>query len=279
MKEGIWTALITPFDSKGELDVSGLTANIERQKHSGVAGIVALGTTAESPTLTEPEKKKILEICISSGMDVMVGTGTNCTRTTIEKTLEAAHLGAKAALVISPYYNRPTQEGLFLHLTILADKSPIPIILYDHPGRTGVGLTLDLRRRLAAHPNISAIKDATGSLKYMTETLPFMKVYSGDDSLGWDLKKEGGIGVISVISNLLPELMVEMWNGSEAAHNTLKPYFAASGLESNPIPLKTMMRLYGLPAGHCRLPLCDPQPETLQRLEKLCLQEILISPR
>jgi 4-hydroxy-tetrahydrodipicolinate synthase len=279
MKEGIWTALVTPFTQNDELDVDGLLLNISNQKKSGVAGIVALGTTGESPTLTDAEKKKIIQLCVASGMHVMVGTGTNCTRTTIAKTKEAADLGAQSALVISPYYNRPTQEGLFIHLTTLADQSPIPIILYDHPGRTGVTLTLELRRRLAQHPNIAAIKDATGSLANMQETLPFMKVYTGDDSLGWDLKKLGGKGIISVISNLLPELMVALWNGSESAHQTLKPYFAASALESNPIPLKTMMNLYGMPAGHCRLPLCNPQPETLKRLKELCSQEILTSLR
>lgn len=277
MKQGIWTALITPFDQNDALDVDGLKKLIQRQKNSGVAGIVALGTTAESPTLTEVEKTKIVQLCLLSGMDVIVGTGTNCTRTTLSKTKEAADKGAVAALVISPYYNRPTQEGLFLHFSKVADQSPIPIILYDHPGRTGVSLTIELRRRLAKHPNITAIKDASGSFTNMTETLPFMNVYSGDDSLGWDLQKHQGHGVISVISNLLPDLMVQMWNGSEAALTILKPYFAASCLESNPIPLKTMMRLLELPSGHCRLPLCDPQPETYNRLEQLCSQEILTS--
>lgn len=277
MKVGIWTALITPFDQNDALDVEGLKKLIERQKNSGVAGLVALGTTAESPTLTEVEKTKIVQVCMASGMDVIVGTGTNCTRTTILKTKEAADKGAVAALIISPYYNRPTQEGLYQHFTKIADQSPIPIILYDHPGRTGVTLTLELRRRLAKHPNIPAIKDASGSLKNMIDTLPFMNVYSGDDSLGWDLRAQKGHGVISVVSNLLPERMVQMWNGSEAALNGLKPYFTASCLESNPIPIKTMMRLSGLPSGHCRLPLCEPQPETLNRLEQLCSQETLIS--
>lgn len=276
---GIWTALITPFDAKGELDCEGLKKNIQQQKAAGVAGIVALGTTGESPTLTDTEKKTIVQLCVQSGMNVMVGTGTNCTRTTIAKTLEAAAMGAKSALVISPYYNRPTQEGLFLHLTTLANESPIPIILYDHPGRTGVSLTLELRRRLAEHPNIAAIKDATGSFKNMTDTLPFMDVYSGDDSLGHELKQAGGKGVISVISNLLPELMVQFWNGSDSAWQTLQPFIAASSLESNPIPLKTMMQLCGMPSGRCRLPLCDPKPETYKKLEQLCSNEILISLR
>lgn len=275
MKKGVWTALITPFCEDGSLDIKGLEKNIEMQKQAQVAGLVALGTTGESPTLTASEKKIVITTCVNSGMDVIVGTGSNCTSTTIRQTKEAADLGAKGALVISPYYNRPTEKGLMLHFTTLAEESPIPIILYDHPGRTGVSLGIKLRHELAGLQGIYAIKDATGMIGVMNETLSFMRVYSGDDTLAWNLKMLGGEGVISVVSNLLPALMVDLWNGQESAQQKLKPFFAASTMESNPICIKAMMRLSGLPAGPCRLPLCNPTEETTHYLEKLCSQETL----
>lgn len=269
MKGGVWTALITPFTDDDRLDEEGLRLLIGRQRESGVAGVVALGTTGEAPTLTAEEKRRVIAICGEEGIPFMVGTGTNCTKTTLAHTLEAAEQGAVAALIISPYYNRPPDKGLYQHLTTVADISPIPLVLYDHPGRTGVTLSEALRRQLAEHPRIIAIKDATGSLERMTEALSYMQVFSGDDSLARELQQAGGQGVISVLSNLFPKEMATLWEGDAHSCTFLKPFFPASALESNPIPIKAMMRLAGLPAGRCRLPLCEPSPTTLHHLEQL----------
>lgn len=278
MNEGVWTALITPFTPDDCLDEEGLHLLIARQREANVAGIVALGTTGEAPTLTADEKRQVISICREEGIPFMVGTGTNSTRTTIQQTIEAANYGAIAALVISPYYNRPPDRGLYQHFATVADMSPIPIILYDHPGRTGVTLTQTLRAQLSVHPNIAAIKDATGSIECMASSLPFMDVYSGDDSLTWELREKGGKGVISVIANLFPKEMVALWKGDTTACSFLQPYIKASALESNPIPIKAMMRLTGLPAGGCRLPLCEPSSATTQHLEQLLCRATQTSP-
>lgn len=262
---GTYTALITPFEGE-HLDEEGLHTLIVRQREAGVDGLVLLGTTGESPTLTPWEKKRILEIAKKAAgpLRLIVGTGVNSTQATCETTTWAAEMGAEAALVISPYYNMPTHEGLLAHFTAIANASPIPLILYNHPGRTGVTLTHRMVAELMEHSNIAAIKEA-GTDFTLPSAFPTL---SGNDLLTLPMMSVGGQGVISVISNLVPQEMTQLVQAALAGdfarareiHTSLLPLMRASCVQTNPIPIKAMMDRAGLPAGAPRLPLLPMQP-------------------
>lgn len=286
MKPGVYTAIVTPFLENGELDVEGLRELLRFQLASGVEGIVVLGTTGEAPTLESEEKQQILRITaeeIKNKALFIVGTGSYSTKQTIKDTLEAKELGADAALVVTPYYNKPTQEGLFQHFKEVA-KVNLPIIVYNIQGRTGQNLQTDTLARMAEIPEIAAVKEASGNLSQMMDVISEItairsdfKIFSGDDNLTFPLICLGGHGVISVVSNLIPNQIVEMVKlaleekvaEARRMHYSLLELFKGAFVETNPIPLKAMMKKCGLPSGPCRLPLCDLLPQNEQIIEQL----------
>jgi 4-hydroxy-tetrahydrodipicolinate synthase len=291
---GLYTALITPFDQKGKLDEKGLKTLIEEQLLADVDGVCMLGTTAETPTLSEKERKKILEIAVKAVKGksknktrLMVGTGGNCTSHVIERTQEAEAAGADSCLVVVPYYNRPTQEGLYLHFKAVANATKLPIVLYNVPARTGQNLEVKTVAKLAAIPNIVGIKEASGNISQIMDLIAetskvkeSFSVLSGDDALALPLIALGGCGLISVVSNLLPKmikLMVENalegdFDGARSIHYKLLPVFRAAFIETNPAPLKTLMNLSDLPAGPCRLPLAPLSQENHHLIEQLMVK-------
>lgn len=286
MIEGVYTALITPFKEDGALDEKGLEMLIVRQIEGGVNGIVLLGTTGEAPTLSHEENRTILKIaraCIKPPCQFVVGTGSYSTAATIENTLEAQAFGADAALVVTPYYNKPTQQGLYKHFEALCNKTDIPIILYNIQGRTGQNLQTETLQKLLALKNILSVKEASGQIQQIMDVInvakkkPDFTVLSGDDNITLPVMALGGSGVISVLSNLVPELIVSLynacknnaWDEARELHYQLLPLFKGIFLETNPIPIKQLMIWEGLPAGPCRLPLCSLTKENEVALKQI----------
>lgn len=279
---GCFTAITTPFTPDGGgVDYARLDEQIAHQAAGGVAGIVVSGTTGESPTLEPEEYERLVGHAVGAGrrhgLMVVAGTGSNSTRHAVELQRRAHGLGADAALSVNPYYNRPTQEGLFRHFTAVADSCDLPVILYNIPGRTGGGLTLETIARLSRHPNVRAIKDAAGSVDLTAETAaacPGLAVLSGDDPLTLPMMAVGAVGVVSVVSNLLPERVSAMVrlelegrrDEALAVHRELLPLTKALFAETNPIPLKAAMRLLGRDSGSLRLPLTPASLGTVERL-------------
>ena len=287
---GAMTALVTPFRN-GLVDWSRLEALVERQVSGGIDWLVPCGTTGETPTLSKAERQRVVETVSSQAMGrcgIMVGTGSNNTATAVSQTKDAADAGADAALVVAPYYNRPTQEGLFRHFAAIAERVDIPIVLYNVPPRTGVhignGVVIRLRERF---PHIVAIKHATGSLDGVTELLREcdIKVVSGDDALNWPLMALGAVGTISVISNLCPSLVksqvVAALEGDHSAatkhHRKVSDLATAFGrLGPNPLPIKTAMAVVGLLEEEFRLPLCPLDAEAHSRIESIMKRHELV---
>lgn len=285
--QGVHTAIITPFKSNGSYDEEGFKDLLHKQIEAGVQGIVVLGTTGEKPTLTHEEKKRIIQFArkqINSSIKLIVGTGTNSTLTTIEDTLFAEELGADGALVVAPYYNKPTQEGLYFHYKAITEATKLPLIIYNIAGRTGVNIQTSTIKRLFNYPSIVGVKEASGNLLQMMDVIemrdherPDFKVLSGDDNLTLPLIAAGGDGVVSVISNLVPELIVKLYSlcskgdfeEARKLHYQLQPLFKGAFIETNPIPIKTLMHFSGLASGPCRLPLCPPLPENEKSLRHL----------
>ncbi|MEI8124968.1 MAG: 4-hydroxy-tetrahydrodipicolinate synthase [Parachlamydiaceae bacterium] len=284
---GMFTALITPFTEYDKLDENGLRMLIQRQIEAKVDGIVFLGSTGETPTLDDNEKSRIMEIgreMCNEKIAFIVGSGSYSTKQTIENTLLAQQHGADAALVVTPYYNKPTQEGLYRHFSMIAEKTSIPLIIYDVPGRCGVNVQVDTLKRLMAIPSIIGLKETSGNVSKMCDAItaakeirPDFRILSGDDDLTLPLMALGGHGVISVISNLVPEEMVDLVRTIEAGdykraqkiHHELKPLMRAAFCETNPIPIKAAMTLSQLPSGECRLPLCSLSEENTRRLKAI----------
>lgn len=284
---GVYTAIITPFKSNGSYDEEGFKELLEKQVDAGVQGVVVLGTTGEEPTLDAEEKKRIIQFArnhIKPPIQLIVGTGSNCTASCIENTRLAEELGADGALVVAPYYNKPTQEGLFLHYKAITEATKLPIIIYNIAGRTGVNIQTSTLKRLVTTPSIVGVKEASGSIPQMMDVIemrdherPDFKVLSGDDNLTLPLMAIGGDGIISVVSNLVPELIVKLYSlcakrdfeEARQLHYQLLPLFKGAFIETNPIPIKTLMHFSGLPSGPCRLPLSPPLPENEKSLRHL----------
>lgn len=282
--QGLYTVLITPFTDQGELDIPGLRLLIRRQIEAKVDGIVAIGTTGESPTLTDEETEIILKITREETRGMVqwiVGTGTFSTAKSVALTRRAYELGADGAMIINPYYNRPTQEGLYQHYWAL-NECGIPLIVYNHQGRTGVNITTETLRRIADLDNVVAVKEASGNMQQIIELIAEMRgkdfaVLSGDDALTLPLMALGGHGILSVVSNLVPEEMRALVDAlqekdltkAQEIHHQLMPFFRAINLETNPIPIKMMMHMEGLPAGSCRLPLTDLDERYLPQVERI----------
>ncbi|MFH0765511.1 MAG: 4-hydroxy-tetrahydrodipicolinate synthase [Calditrichota bacterium] len=285
---GVWTALVTPFRG-GKLDINRWVELIDRAADAGLTGIVPLGTTGETPTLSTAEKALLLDQAISATqgrLKVIVGAGSNDTAKTIGDLRRAADAGADGALVVTPYYNKPTPEGLRRHFLKAADSAAISLVLYHIPSRSGVGIPLALVVELAQHPHIIGIKEAGGDLwrsaEIARQTIDRdFAVLSGDDTLTLPLLAVGAVGVISVISNLAPKSFKHMvdlalkgdFKPALEEHRRLAPLMAALSLETNPGPIKEAMNMAGIKVGSVRLPLVSPRPETRKALRR-ALQEV-----
>lgn len=285
MIKGVYTALITPFTDKGELDQEGLKENLHRQIEAGVDGVLVLGTTGESATLTDAEKESVITTskkCCKDRLSLMVGVGTNCTRQTVDAAKRAKRLGADSLLVVVPYYNCPEPEGVIEHIKSVAQAVSVPICLYYHPKRTGCTLSLDTIIQLAHIPGVKGIKDASDSLELIdaiaqeTVHLSSFSIFCGNDSATLPGMALGADGVISVISNLFPQEVVSLQRAAiqgnlSAArrwHRELAPLVRLAFLESNPLCIKAMMRFAGYAAGSCRLPLTTPRLKTLEEIQR-----------
>lgn len=271
-----YTALITPFDEKGELDERGFEENLDRQ--TGIDGVVVAGSTGEAPTLTESEKKRLITLARKSSQHLMVGCGTYSTIQTLENLKNAADLGADSALVVIPYYNKPTQEGIFQHFAYLAERTPLPLIVYNIQGRTSVNLKSETLKRLLPFPKIVGVKEGSGNLSQISEVISLKKirsdfrVYASDDIWILPLMALGGDGVISTLSNLIPDRIKELATSegikARSLHLELTPLFELVGIETNPIPIKAMMQLKGFASGRPRLPLTPLDPSLIPILQR-----------
>ncbi len=272
MFEGVLPAIITPFfrDSSMSLDLEGLESNIESLLQRGVHGIVPCGSTGESATLTFEEHETVIARTVEvvdGRVPVLAGTGSNSTAEAMRLTRSAKDAGADGALIISPYYNKPNRSGLIKHFTKLADLD-LPIVIYNVPGRTAQNLQPDLVAELAEHPNIVGIKEASGDITQVSRIIEETQdedfsVLSGDDAMTLPILAIGGTGVISVAANVVPGLMVEMYESFSAGdlaqaqdlHYILSPLMRAMFIDTNPIPVKKAVELLGMAAGPVRLPL------------------------
>lgn len=285
MLEGIHTALITPFRN-GQVDEEALRAHVERQIQAGVDGLVPTGSTGESATLSHLEHRQVVEIVIDAAagrVPVIAGTGSNSTREAIELTIHAKEAGADAALLLSPYYNKPTQDGIFAHYTAIANETRFPLVVYNVPGRTSSNITADTTARLARNEFIVGTKEACGDLDQISHLIAKspsdFTVLSGDDALTLPMLSVGAAGVISTSSNVAPELMCELVHrfqsgdtgGARELHHRLLPLFDALFCETNPIPVKAAAAALGWCDPEIRLPLTqmtDPHLEHLRVVMK-----------
>lgn len=270
---GAHTALITPFREDGSLDEAALTHLVESQVAAGISGVIPVGTTGESPTLSHEEHAKVIEITVKAAAKrilVIAGTGSNATTEAVELTKEAEKLGADASLQVAPYYNKPSAEGLYRHFKKVAEAVSIPIVLYSIPGRCGIEIPVSVVARLAADcPNIVAIKEAGGSVERVNQlkaALPeSFQILSGDDSLTLPFMASGAVGVISVASNMIPAevegLVRSFLKGdltkARELHARYYPLFRDLFLEPNPVPIKTALAAKGICGSDVRLPLCE----------------------
>jgi 4-hydroxy-tetrahydrodipicolinate synthase len=283
MFRGTFTALVTPFRG-GSIDISAFEQLIETQIAAGITGIVAIGTTGESPTLSHEEREQVIRVTVAKANKrcvVIAGTGSNATRHAIADTKLAEGLGVDAALLVAPYYNKPSQEGLFRHFKAIADATSLPIMLYNIPGRCSVDIVPETVARLAKEcRNIVSIKEASGSVERvgaLRQRLPdAFTILSGDDSLTVPFMAVGAVGVVSVASNLFPSevcALVRAWESgdlksAEKLHSKLLPLFKDLFIEPNPVPVKTALGWRGAMSGEVRLPLCEMSEANQTRLRK-----------
>ena len=282
--QGSLVALVTPFRD-GKVDEAKLRDLVEFHVQNGTDGIVPCGTTGESPTLSHEEHKRVVEIvtqAVAGRIAVVAGTGSNSTAEAIDMTVHAAKAGADGALLVSPYYNKPTQQGLYEHFKAIAQAAPdLPLILYNIQGRTAVNIETDTVARLAEIPNIVGVKEASGNLDQMTSVVvacgPDFTMLSGDDSLTLPLMAVGGRGVISVLANLLPKEIAELthaaldgdWKRARELHWKLFPICRGMFIETNPIPVKEAMAMLGMIRAEWRLPMCPMTDANRDRLRKI----------
>ena len=285
MFKGSNVALITPFKDN-KLDVESYVKLIHFHLKSGTNGLVPAGTTGESPTLNHDEHQKVIEICIkeSNGkIPVIAGTGSNSTAEAISLTKHAEKVGANAALVVTPYYNKPTQEGLYEHYKAINDNTNLPIIIYNIPSRCVIDMSVDTMARLFELKNIVGVKDATGDLNRLDQQLkkmgPEFILLTGEDGLAFEFNKRGGVGCISVTANVAPKLCSEMQKCSQSKSNNeikeaeridqmLQPLHKSLFIESNPAPVKYAAKILGLCNDEIRLPLVKVKKETQEEIKK-----------
>lgn len=282
---GAMTALITPIKN-GKLDEEGFAKLIRRQIHHGITTVVPVGTTGESATLSHHEHKTCIaiavDVCKNTGVSVLAGAGSNATSEAIDLVKFAQSEGADAALCVTPYYNKPSQEGLYQHYKAIAASTDLPVMLYNVPGRTAVDLkTKTVKRLFDEIPNIYAIKEATGSMERTVELLakiPDLKVFSGDDVINYPLMAAGAHGTISVTANLLPDMISALVNAAKEGdlskakriNDTLYDINSVLFIESNPMPIKAAMYIAGLiDTLEYRLPLVSPSAANLKAIEEV----------
>jgi 4-hydroxy-tetrahydrodipicolinate synthase len=282
MFSGTFTALVTPFRN-GEVDVEALEGMVEFQIQHGVSGLVPCGTTGETPAMSEAEDRLVVEtvVRVTNGrVPVIAGTGSNSTDMAIKYTKMAQEVGADGSLQVTPYYNKPTQEGMYRHFAAIAESTDLPLVLYNIPGRTGVTISAETLARLAEIPNVVGVKDSTLSMNMIADVVSLcgeeFDVLSGDDPMTLPLVALGGRGVISVASNVAPgavsdlvkALMEGDWERGRELHYELLPLFRTLFIETNPIPVKTAASLLGLCSDEMRLPLVPMEGENLRVLQE-----------
>jgi 4-hydroxy-tetrahydrodipicolinate synthase len=290
MFKGAIVAIVTPFKN-GEVDEEALRELIEFQITNGTDGIVPCGTTGESATLTHEEHDRVIEITIDAvgkRVPVIAGTGSNSTAEALRLTKHAFEAGADGALIVCPYYNRPTQEGLYQHFKMIAENVPIPIVPYNIPSRTGVNLLPGMVMKLAKIKNIVGIKEASGSIKQASDIIGLcgdgFAVLSGDDIFTLPLLAMGGAGIISVLSNVAPADMAGLVDAfasgdlaeAKALHHKMSPLIDALFMEVNPIPVKAALSLMGRIKYEYRLPLCKMSDTNFDKLRKVMVDYGLI---
>ena len=289
---GAFTAMITPMKEDGSIDYDGYRKLLRFQMEEGIDGLVPLGTTGETPTLDEDEEQRIIDVVMeevrafekekSVKVPVVLGAGSNNTRDAVRYTERAKKAGADAALVVTPYYNKPSSEGIFRHFEAVS-RIGIPILVYNIAGRTGKNIDTPTLSRIADLPNIAGVKEASGSISQMTDVIDTIKskhpdfaVLSGDDAMTLPLIACGGDGVVSVVSNAAPALVSEMvkaalsgdYEAARKIHYRLLPFFKAAFVDGNPTSIKYAMRVKGLPSGSVRLPLVDVHDEAKKIIEE-----------
>ena len=285
MFEGAYTAIVTPFNKDGSVDYGKLRALIALQIEGGIDGIVPVGTTGESPTLDFDEHEKVIETSIEASrgkIKVVAGTGANSTAEALQLTKHALGAGADGTLQVTPYYNKPNQEGLYRHFSAIADLG-LPVVLYNVPGRSAREIDIATIVRLARHPKVVAVKEAAGSVDRVSQILRAcsMTVLSGDDSLTLPMMAVGASGVISVVSNIAPRPVSDMvhaaqagqWDKARALHMKYHRLFTDLFIDTNPIPIKAAMAMAGLIEETYRLPLCETSEANRKKIAE-CLKDV-----
>jgi 4-hydroxy-tetrahydrodipicolinate synthase len=290
---GVGTALVTPFTRSGALDEQGVRRLGRRQIDAGINFLVPCGTTGENPTLTEAERIRIVEILVdeaNGAVPVLAGAGGYNTHEVIHLAGLMKRAGAAGLLSVTPYYNKPTQEGLVLHYRAIAESTDLPIVVYNVPGRTGVNVEPATLARLAAIPNIVGVKEASGNISQMIDVCRMVPadfaVLSGDDALTLPLMAIGGHGVISVASNEIPAEMVAMveaaaggdFAAARAVHQRILPLMQINFVEANPVPVKAAMAAMGLIEEVYRLPMCPPKAESREKILQVLRDLQLLKP-
>ena len=278
---GVGTALITPFTKSGALDEAGVKRLARRQIDGGVHFLVPCGTTGETPTLSEAERLRVVELVLEETrgqVPVMAGIGGNATSEVVGYAKDMHRLGVQGLLSVTPYYNKPTPEGLFQHFSAVADATPLPIVLYNVPGRTGCNIDAPTLARLATIKHVVGVKEAAGNIQQMAEMVravpPEFLVLSGDDALTVPLMAIGGRGLISVASNSIPSEMSQMVEAAERGdfktarqiHQRILPLMLGNFIESNPGPVKFSMAAMGLCEDVFRLPMVSPRPASKEKI-------------
>jgi len=288
MFKGSYVAMVTPF-KKGEIDKDKVKELVEFHIQKGTTGILSCGCTGEAATLTHDEQKEMIKLVVdtaSGRVPVLAGTGSNNTAEAVDLTKYAASVGANGALLITPYYNKPTPEGQYLHYKKVADEVGIPIMLYNVPSRTGVNMLASTVARLSEVDNIAAIKEAGGSVDQVSNILSLcdITVLSGDDSLTLPMMSVGAVGVVSVVANVVPDkviAMIDSFNNGDLEkakqiHYELLPICKAMFIETNPIPVKTAMSMMGMIEKEWRLPLCEMSPDNEKKLKETLLENKIL---
>ena len=281
---GVGTALITPFTRGGEVDEAAVKRLARRQIEAGVHFLVPCGTTGETPTLSDREKRRVVELVVEEArgqVPILAGAGGYDTKEVVHAAKEMQKAGASGLLSVTPYYNKPTPEGLFQHFSAIADATPLPIVLYNVPGRTGCNIDAATCAKLAAIPHVIGVKEASGNITQMVEICravpPDFLVLSGDDALTLSLMAIGGRGLISVASNAIPSEMSKMIEAAERGdfaaarkmHHRLVPLMLGNFIESNPGPVKFAMAAMGLCEEVYRLPMVSPRPASQEKIRAL----------
>lgn len=293
---GSYTAMITPMFSDGSVDYDGFKKNVQFQLEQGIDGLLPLGTSGETPTLDEDEEEKLMNICIpmvkeynqkhDKDVKVLIGAGSNNTRDAVRYVKRAKDHGADFALVVTPYYNKPSDDGIYAHFKAVSEVG-LPIVVYNIQGRTGKNISVKLLSRIAELPNVVGVKEASGNINQMMEVIEKIankrenfSVMSGDDGLTLPLMAAGGDGVISVVTNLIPGLMSELVHDCEKGdfasarkiHYRLQPFFRAAFCDGNPTSIKYAMNVKGLSAGSLRLPLVEASPAAQETIKEALIE-------